>query len=59
MQSAYAIDHLNRQGTDQSLAEAARVLKPGGELWAKYFETQIQSGHRAFMNGWRGWLSLA
>src|SRR5438105_13698472 len=30
--SAYAIDHLNRQGTDQSLAEAARVLKPGGEL---------------------------
>jgi len=43
--SAYAIDHLNRQGTDQSLAEAARVLKPGGELllmiianekWAKF-----------------------
>src|SRR6266478_5459477 len=43
--SAYAIDHLNRQGTDQALAEAARVLKPGGELllmiianekWAKF-----------------------
>jgi ubiquinone/menaquinone biosynthesis C-methylase UbiE len=43
--SAYAIDHLNRQGTDQSLAEAARVLKPGGDLllmiianekWAKF-----------------------
>ncbi len=43
--SAYAIDHLNRQGTDQSLSEAARVLKPGGELllmiianekWAKF-----------------------
>ncbi|MDQ6760436.1 MAG: class I SAM-dependent methyltransferase [Acidobacteriota bacterium] len=43
--SAYAIDHLNRQGTDESLAEAARVLKPGGELllmiianekWAKF-----------------------
>jgi SAM-dependent methyltransferase len=43
--SAYAIDHLNRQGTDQSLAEAARVLKPGGdfllmvvanEKWAKF-----------------------
>ena len=43
--SAYAIDHLSRQGTDQSLAEAARVLKPGGELllmiianekWAKF-----------------------
>lgn len=43
--SAYAIDHVNRQGTDQSLAEAARVLKPGGdfllmvianEKWAKF-----------------------
>lgn len=43
--SAYAIDHLDRQGTDQALAEAARVLKPGGELllmiianekWAKF-----------------------
>jgi ubiquinone/menaquinone biosynthesis C-methylase UbiE len=43
--SAYAIDHLNRQGTDQSLAEAARVLKPGGdflltvianEKWARF-----------------------
>src|SRR5437868_3013521 len=43
--SAYAIDHLSRQGTDESLAEAARVLKPGGELllmiianekWAKF-----------------------
>lgn len=30
--SAYAIDHLNRQGVDQSLREAARVLKPGGEM---------------------------
>jgi ubiquinone/menaquinone biosynthesis C-methylase UbiE len=30
--SAYAIDHLNRAGVDQSLLEAARVLKPGGEF---------------------------
>jgi SAM-dependent methyltransferase len=42
--SAYAMDHLNRQGIEQALAEAARVVKPGGnfllilvanELWAK------------------------
>jgi SAM-dependent methyltransferase len=30
--SAYAIDHLNRQGIHQSLAEAARVVKPGGDF---------------------------
>jgi ubiquinone/menaquinone biosynthesis C-methylase UbiE len=30
--SAYAMDHLNRQGTSNSLAEAARVLKPGGDF---------------------------
>ena len=43
--SAYAMDHLNRSGTDQAVAEAARVLKPGGdfllisivnEKWAKF-----------------------
>jgi ubiquinone/menaquinone biosynthesis C-methylase UbiE len=43
--SAYAIDHLNREGIQMSLAEAARVLKPNGELllmvihkdfWANY-----------------------
>jgi SAM-dependent methyltransferase len=43
--SAYAMDHVNRQGTDQALTEAARVLKPGGdfllmvianERWAKF-----------------------
>lgn len=43
--SAYAIDHLNRDGAVQSLAEAARVLKPGGDFllmvvandrWAKF-----------------------
>lgn len=30
--SAYAIDHLNRTGSEQALAEAARVLKPGGDF---------------------------
>jgi ubiquinone/menaquinone biosynthesis C-methylase UbiE len=30
--SAYAVDHLDRQGIDQSLAEAARVVKPGGDF---------------------------
>src|SRR6185436_10538927 len=30
--SSYAIDHLNGEGVRQSLAEAARVLKPGGEF---------------------------
>ncbi|HET8549107.1 MAG TPA: class I SAM-dependent methyltransferase [Bryobacteraceae bacterium] len=43
--SAYAIDHLNRTGIDQALAEAARVVKPGGDFllmliandpWAKF-----------------------
>jgi SAM-dependent methyltransferase len=30
--SAYAIDHLNRDGIIQALAEANRVLKPGGQF---------------------------
>ena len=30
--SSYAVDHLNREGVQQSLAEASRVLKPGGEF---------------------------
>ena len=30
--SAYAIDHLGRQGISQALAEAARVVKPGGDF---------------------------
>ena len=30
--SAYAIDHLRPDGRTQALAEAARVLEPGGEL---------------------------
>jgi ubiquinone/menaquinone biosynthesis C-methylase UbiE len=43
--SAYAMDHLNRQGIIQALAETARVVKPGGDFllilvdndpWAKF-----------------------
>jgi len=30
--SAYAMDHLPREGSKQAIAEAARVLKPGGEF---------------------------
>jgi len=30
--SAYAIDHLNRNGIQKSLGEASRVLKPGGQF---------------------------
>ena len=30
--SAYAIDHLNRQGIAEALGEANRVLKPGGQF---------------------------
>jgi ubiquinone/menaquinone biosynthesis C-methylase UbiE len=30
--SAYAIDHLNREGIQMALTEAARVLKPGGDF---------------------------
>jgi len=30
--SAYAVDHLNREGIKQALAEAARVVKPGGDF---------------------------
>ncbi len=30
--SAYAVDHLNRTGITKALAEAARVVKPGGDF---------------------------
>jgi ubiquinone/menaquinone biosynthesis C-methylase UbiE len=30
--SAYAVDHLHRDGIQQTMAEAARVVKPGGEF---------------------------
>ena len=46
--SAYVIDHLNREGIGQSLSEAARVVKPGGDfllmLLAKDFFVQFAFG---------------
>lgn len=30
--SAYAMDHVNRAGSDQAIAEAARILKSGGDF---------------------------
>ena len=30
--SAYAIDHVGRQGAERALSEAARVVKPGGDF---------------------------
>lgn len=30
--SAYAMDHLRREGREKAIAESARVLKPGGQL---------------------------
>ena len=60
--SAYAIDHLNRDGSDQSLAEAARVLKPGGdfllmvitsEKWATFaFGPLLSHGGARGANWW-------
>lgn len=56
--SAYAVDHLNRQGITQSLAEAARVVKPGGEflliLIAKEPWVQFTFGPLLMHSGARG-----
>jgi len=54
--SSYAIDHLGRDGSKQVLAEAARVVKPGGDFllmvvaadpWAKFtFGPLLMHGFR-------------
>lgn len=46
--SAYAIDHLNRQGCTQALAEAARVLKPGGDFLLILVDTKEPWAQFAF-----------
>lgn len=60
--SAYAIDHLNGEGTDQALAEANRVLKPGGQFlliviakdrWLTYtFGPLLAHAHMVAANFW-------
>jgi SAM-dependent methyltransferase len=39
--SAYAMDHLNRDGSKQALKEAHRVLRPGGDLLLILVENDV------------------
>ena len=67
--SAYAMDHLNRQGSDQSLAEAARVIKPRGDFllmvianepWAKFtFGPLMAHGGTRGADWWSGHVQRA
>lgn len=59
--SAYAVDHLNREGIKQALAEAARVVKPGGDFlliliandkWAKLAFGPVLSHGGTRGRGW-------
>lgn len=61
--SAYAIDHLGREGAGQALAEAHRVLRPGGDFllmvvandrWTKLaFGPLLSHGGTAGATWWR------
>jgi SAM-dependent methyltransferase len=67
--SLAAIDHLPRAGIPKALAEAARVLKPGGEFllmvvnvdgWARFASPHAIGHHpRADANRWRAMLTSA
>lgn len=69
--SAYAIDHLDAGGITRTLAEAARVLRPGGELliqvmypdrWVRFvWGPVVLHGARAgqMRNRWAGRLEAA
>lgn len=70
--SAYAIDHVNREGIEKALAEVARVLKPNGEFllmigngdaWVK-FAYPLVNRHMYYgivppVELWRGRLNAA
>jgi SAM-dependent methyltransferase len=66
--SSYAIDHLNREGRAEALAEAARVLKPGGEFllmivdvkwWTLLVNPPLAHHPRVNVERWRGELDRA
>lgn len=67
--SAYAIDHLNREGIGQALAEAARVIKPGGDFllmliandrWARFaFGPMLSHGGTRGASWWTARLKEA
>jgi ubiquinone/menaquinone biosynthesis C-methylase UbiE len=61
--SCYALDHLNREGIHQALAEAVRVLKPGGDFllvlvandrWVKFAFGPVLSHGGTRGSGWWG-----
>ncbi|MFN7926110.1 MAG: class I SAM-dependent methyltransferase [Bryobacteraceae bacterium] len=67
--SAYAVDHLGRDGAAQALGEAARVVKPGGEFllilvhndgWTRFaFGPLLSHGGLRGAGWWRGELEKA
>lgn len=67
--SAYAMDHLNREGSQKALSEAARVTKPGGEFllmlvanepWARFaFGPLLSHGGLRGAGWWRESVSEA
>ena len=56
--SAYAMDHLNREGSTQALIEAGRVVKPGGDFLLMLFANdrwvKFAIGPLAAHGGFRG-----
>jgi len=70
--SSFAIDHLGRKGSQQSIAEMARVLKPGGQFLLMVLNTDgyvkfaypivnmhMYYGHGNASDRWRGALTAA